>query len=150
MYQSGACATTEAMKGVDWKRYGMQQSKNALPVGSAVVVIHMCSVWVPFISESKEAIAPYPDIVNEMKLAIQEAGRQLSSYLSGKRRAGEAKRRFQIFERYAPEVAASIALLTGEKGKEIEKKLTEMIPKKVKIIEEEANEDKKSEEVKES
>ncbi len=137
IYQAGACATTEAVKDVDWKRYGMQQSKNSMPSGPAIIVIHMCSVWVPFISESKEAIAPYPEIVAEIKLAIQEAGRSLSSYLSGKRRAGEAKRRFQIFERYATEVAASLAILTDAKEKDIEKKLQEMIPRRVKLMEQE-------------
>ena len=139
IYQAGACATTEAVKDVDWKRYNMQQPKNSMPIGPAVVVVHMASVWVPFQSESKEAIATYEEIVSEMKLAIQEAGRQLSSYLSGKRKAGEAKRRLQIFERYANEVASSIATLMDGNEKEIEKKLREMIPKRVKIMEQEEN-----------
>ncbi len=154
IYQAGACATTEAVKEVDWKRYGLQQPKNSLPVGPAIVVVHMCSVWVPFISESKEAIAPYPEITSEMKLAVQEVGRRLSSYLSGKRRAGEAKRRLQIFERYAGEVAASLAVLTNVGEKDIEKKLRDMIPKRVKLMEEQEQkgleeENKKTEEVKE-
>ena len=127
LYQAGACATIEAVKEIDWKRYGMQQSGSNLPVGPMVLVIHMCSAWVPFISESKEAIAPYPDIVKEMKLAVQDAGRNLSRYLSGKRRAGDAKRRIQIFERYSTEVASSVSLLTKKPEKEIEKKLRAMI-----------------------
>jgi len=141
LYQSGACATIEAVKDVDWKRYGLSQSANSLPTGPVKVVIHMCSVWVPFISESKEAIAPYPDIVKEMKLAIQDAGRNFSRFLSGRRRAGEQKRRVQIFERYANEVANSIAGLTGKQEKEIEKKLLGMIKNRVKIIEKEIEEE---------
>ena len=153
IYQAGACATTDAVKEVDWKRYNMQQPKNSLPMGSAVVVVHMASVWVPFQSESKEAIATYEEIVGEMKLAIQEVGRRLSSYLSGKRKAGEATRRLQIFERYANEVASSIATLMGGNEKEIEKKLREMIPKRVKIMEEQEQkelEDKKDSNSKET
>ncbi len=142
MYQAGACATTDAMKEVDWKRYNVQQPRNSLPIGPVIVVVHMASVWVPFQSESKESIATYEEIVNEMKLTIQEAGRQLSSYLSGKRKAGEARRRLQIFERYSNEVSTAIATLTDGNQKEIEKKLREMIPKRVKIIEQE--EDKKN------
>lgn len=127
LYQLGACATAEAMKDVDWKRYGMAQPKNALPAGPAVIVIHMCSVWVPFVSESKEAIAPYPDITKEMKLAIQDAGRKLSLYLSGKKRVGAEKRRLQIFDRYSDEVSDALAILTGKPKKDIEKKLKELI-----------------------
>ncbi|MBI2579471.1 MAG: DNA topoisomerase VI subunit B [Candidatus Aenigmarchaeota archaeon] len=137
LYQAGACATTEAAKDTDWKRYGLQQSGSNLPSGPMILVIHMCSAWVPFISESKEAIAPYPDIVKEMKLAMQDAGRNLSRYLSGKRRAGEAKRRIQIFERYSGEVASSIALLTKKPEKEIEKKLKSMISQRTHIKDDE-------------
>ncbi|MBI4018244.1 MAG: DNA topoisomerase VI subunit B [Candidatus Aenigmarchaeota archaeon] len=133
LYQAGACATMEAVKEVDWKRYGLQQPKNSLPVGPMILVIHMTSVWVPFVSESKEAIAPYPEIVKEMKLAVQDAARELSRYLSGKRRAGEAKRRIQIFERYAKEVASSLSVITGEKENAIEKKLLGIIENKNKM-----------------
>ncbi|MBI2578561.1 MAG: DNA topoisomerase VI subunit B [Candidatus Aenigmarchaeota archaeon] len=133
LYQAGACATTEAAKDVDWKRYGLQHPKNSLPSGPMILVIHMSSVWVPFVSESKEAIAPYPEIVKEMKLAIQDAARELSRYLSGKRRAGEQKRRIQIFERYAKEVASSLSVLTGDKDAVIEKKLLSIIENKNKM-----------------
>lgn len=136
LYQAGACATGEAVKEVDWRRYNLQQPGNGMPLGPMVLVIHMASVWVPFVSESKEAIAPYPDIVKEMKLALQDAGRKLSSYLSGKRRAGEAKRRIQIFERYSHEVASAIALLTKREEKPIEKKLKDMIAQRIHIKEE--------------
>lgn len=133
LYQAGACATIESAKDVDWKRYGLQQPKNSLPIGPVVLVIHMSSVWVPFVSESKEAIAPYPEIVKEMKLAVQDAARELSRYLSGKRKAGEQKRRIQIFERYAKEVASSLAVLTGEKENIIEKKLLSIVENKNKM-----------------
>ena len=140
LYQAGACATIEAVKEIDWKRYGMQQSGSNLPTGPMILVVHMCSAWVPFISESKEAIAPYPDIVKEMKLAIQDAGRNLSRYLSGKRRAGDARRRIQIFERYSGEVASSIGLLTKKPEKDIEKKLKSMISQRSSMREEDQNE----------
>src|SRR3989338_5680447 len=32
IYQASACATSDAIKEVDWKRYNMQQSKNSLPI----------------------------------------------------------------------------------------------------------------------
>ena len=44
-------------------------------------MIHMASVWVPFTSESKEAIADYDEIRKEMKLALMECGRKLGTYL---------------------------------------------------------------------
>ncbi|MBI4896070.1 MAG: DNA topoisomerase VI subunit B [Candidatus Aenigmarchaeota archaeon] len=132
LYQAGACGATEAVKATDWKRYGLSQSGENTPSGPVILVVHMASVWVPFISESKEAIAPYPDIVKEMKLALQDAGRELSRYLSGKRKAGEQTRRLQIFERYSGEVAEAIAILVNEKIDGIKKNLDILIKERMK------------------
>lgn len=140
MYQAGACATTEAIKDVDWKRYNIQQNGD-LPNAPVILVVHMCSTWVPFISESKEAIASYPDIVKEIKLAVQDAARNMSRFLSGKRKAGEQKRRLQIFERYAKEVADSISKLTDKDKKAVEKNLKTLIDSRVHIKEEEQGEE---------
>ena len=137
IYQQGACATVEAVKETDWKRYGLQQSGENIPSGPAKIIIHMCSVWVPFVSESKEAIAPYPDIVKEMKLALQDAGRQLSRYLSGKRKTGEQKRRLLIFERYSEAVAEALAKLTDKDKKDIEKNLKIMVKERVNMPDDE-------------
>jgi DNA topoisomerase-6 subunit B len=136
MYQQSACGLTEAVKGVDWKRYNLDQKGSNLPSGPMKLVVHICSVWVPFMSESKEAVASYPEIIKETKLALQDAGRKLSSYLSGKHRAGEAKRRIQIFERYSKEVAESVGILTKKSEKEIEKKIKDMISSRVHTKEE--------------
>jgi len=136
LYQQSACALTEAVKDVDWRRYNLSQSGSNLPSGPMKLVIHICSVWVPFMSESKEAVAAYPEIIKEAKLAIQDAGRKLSSYLSGKRRAGEQKRRMQMFDRYAGEVSDALAILTGKNDKEIEKKLRALVESRVHIKEE--------------
>lgn len=147
MYQAGACAITEAIKDIDWKRYGLQTSGD-MPVGPMKLIVHMCSVWVPFISESKEAVAPYPEIVKEVKLAVQDAARNLSRFLSGKRRVGEQKRRLLIFERYASEVAEALSKLTKCDKKDVENKLKALTTKKV-DLEEETSKDKIMQEVKE-
>lgn len=135
LYQQSACGLTEAVKEVDWRRYNMDQKGSGLPSGPMKIVIHICSVWVPFVSESKEAVASYPEIIKETKLAIQDAGRKLSSYLSGKHKAGEAKRRIQIFERYSGEVAKAVGILTKKDEKIIEKKIREMITSRIHIKE---------------
>ena len=145
LYQQSACALTDAVKDVDWRRYNLQQSGNNLPSGPMKLVIHICSVWVPFMSESKEAVASYPEIIKETKLAIQDAGRKLSSFLSGKRRAGEQKRRMQMFDRYAEEVSNALAILTGKNEKDIEKKLKALVESRIHIKEEFVDEDKAGE-----
>ena len=46
-----------------------------------VIVVHMASVWVPFTSEAKEAIAGYDEIAKEIRLALQECGRRVGVHV---------------------------------------------------------------------
>lgn len=113
LYQQGACGITEAVVETNWKAYGLQQSGNSMPSGPAVILVHMASVWVPFTSEAKEALAHYPEIMKEIKLALQECGRKLSIYVNKKHHAQRQLERANLFEAYIPELAESLAALTG-------------------------------------
>jgi DNA topoisomerase-6 subunit B len=113
LYQQGACAITDAVCKVDWKSYGLQQSRNNMPVGPAVVFVHMASVWVPFTSESKEAVASYPKIAKELRLGLQECGRKLQGFVNKRKKIAYEHKRRSIFERYIPEVARALNSLSG-------------------------------------
>jgi DNA topoisomerase-6 subunit B len=115
LYQQSACATFKAVLETAWRNYGVAQSKGALPAGPMVVFVHMASVWVPFTSESKEAIADYDEIRKEIKLALQECGRRLGVFLRRRARAKSEFRRRNIFELYIEEVVEACARLKGGK-----------------------------------
>jgi DNA topoisomerase-6 subunit B len=134
LYQEGDCAVTKAVVATDWKRYGLQQSGKSMPTGPAVVLVHLASVWVPFISESKQAIAAYPDIMKEIKLALQELGRRLQHHVSGKRRVEMQQRRREIFDRYLPEVANAVGKLTNKKPEPILVKLKSIIKRSTEVV----------------
>jgi DNA topoisomerase-6 subunit B len=115
LYQPGACAVTKAVLETSWRNYGLSQSRGALPQGPLVIFIHMASVWVPFTSESKEAIADYDEIRKEIRLALNEAGRRLSSFVRKRDRAALELKRRDVFEAYIEEVADACKRL--KKGK---------------------------------
>jgi DNA topoisomerase-6 subunit B len=71
----------------------------------------MASVWVPFTSESKEAIASYPEIMKELRLALQAVGRKLGMYLNQRKRVRQEGERREIFLRYLGEVATAVAAI---------------------------------------
>ncbi|HPC19659.1 MAG: DNA topoisomerase VI subunit B [Kiritimatiellae bacterium] len=130
LYMGGACAMTEAMENVNWKAYGLPQPKGGLPVGPAVFFVHIASVWVPFTSESKEAIAHYPEILRELTFALQEIGRQLSVFLSRRRRQAEADRKRSYIEKYIPHLALGlqdILALNDKQKTKIEHDLERML-----------------------
>jgi DNA topoisomerase-6 subunit B len=113
LYQQSACATFKAVLETAWKNYGIAQSRGALPAGPMVVFVHVASVWVPFTSESKEAIADYDEIRKEIKLALQECGRRLGVFLRRRERAQSEFRRRNIFDLYIEEVVQACGRLKG-------------------------------------
>jgi DNA topoisomerase-6 subunit B len=114
-YQPAACAITKSVLDTSWRNYGLAQSRGALPGGPMVIFVHMASVWVPFTSESKEAIADYDEIRKEMALALNECGRRLRAFLRRRERAHSEHRRRNLFELYIEEVVESCNRLKGGK-----------------------------------
>lgn len=107
-YQASACAITKAVMTVDWRSYGLSMSKGALPTGPMVLMVHIASVWVPFTSESKEAIAHYPDIVKELRLALMDVGRRLGSHIRRSRRVTDEAKKKSYIEKFIPHIGIAL------------------------------------------
>jgi DNA topoisomerase-6 subunit B len=119
LFQQSACSSFKAVTETAWKNYNLQQPRGALPVGPLVIMIHMASVWVPFTSESKEAIADYDEIRKEMKLALMECGRKLGTYLRKRQKMRREGERRDVFERYIGEISKAIHEVTGEDQRKV-------------------------------
>jgi DNA topoisomerase-6 subunit B len=130
LYQQSACSSFKAVVETGWKNYSLQQPRGALPVGPLVIMIHMASVWVPFTSESKEAIADYDEIRKEMRLALQECGRKLGIYLRRKQRMKKESERRSIFERYIGEISTACNAITGVDSEKLYAALLKQAAKK--------------------
>jgi DNA topoisomerase VI subunit B len=113
LFQRGACGVTEAIVKTDWRNYLLSQPKASLPVGPMALLVHIASVWVPFTSESKEAVAHYPEIIREIQLAAQECGRKLATHIRKKQHADYQAQRRGIFELYVEEVALALHKISG-------------------------------------
>jgi DNA topoisomerase-6 subunit B len=113
LYHSGDCATTESVVETDWKRYGFNQTGKNIPNGPIVFLVHFASVWVPYTSEGKQAIADYPEIVKEIKLALQEAGRRISVYVKKKGMVKEHQKTSLLYQRYLDEVIGALEQITS-------------------------------------
>jgi DNA topoisomerase-6 subunit B len=112
-YQQSGCAITKSATTIDWRSYGLQQSKGALPAGPLVLSVHVASVWVPFTSESKEAVASYPEIVKEIRLALMEAGRRLGVFVRHRRRVADEEKKRSYIERYIPHIGDALQAILG-------------------------------------
>ncbi len=112
-FQHAACAITQTVTSTNWRSYGLTQSRGSLPKGPVTLMVHIASVWVPFTSESKEAVASYPEIQKELRLALQAVGRKLGMYLRRRNRVRQEGERRNIFLRYLGEVATAVSEING-------------------------------------
>jgi DNA topoisomerase-6 subunit B len=108
LYRQSSCCTFQSVVDTNWSAYKLSQARGALPASPMLVAIHMASVWVPFTSESKEAIADYDEIAKEIKLALQECGRRLNTYLNRKKKKSLYAKRRDVFDRYIGELVDAV------------------------------------------
>jgi DNA topoisomerase-6 subunit B len=135
-FQPAACAITQSVIGNNWRSYGLSQSRGQLPVGPVTVMVHMASVWVPFTSESKEAIASYPEITKELRLGLQAVGRKLAMYLNRRKRVRQEGERREIFLRYLGEVATAVSSIkeySDRSKKELYDRLVDVAKKRTAV-----------------
>ena len=77
-------------------------------------------MWVPFTSESKEAVASYPEVLKEIKLALQECGRKLGTHLRKVQRMKQEAKKRNYIEKYIPAIGEALRDILDLKEKEVD------------------------------
>ncbi len=131
LFDAGGCAITKAVNSIDWKRYGVT------PQTPVTVIVNFTSIHVPYTGAGKEAIAEEEEVMKEIRLALQDAGRRVSAYLSGKRRKAEMEKKKRTLEVYAIPVAQSIAAVTGADYEDLLNRLKRIVESRYHEITEE-------------
>ena len=115
VYQQGACAMTHAVESVSWKNYSLSQpTGSGVPVGPAVLLIHIASTNIPFTSESKDAVADVPEILVEIDLGLKEVARKLRRYLSRQSVLSERREKEEIIRKILPRIAKKLSEVLGK------------------------------------
>ena len=123
LFEAGACAITEAVRKIDWKRYGVRDADNS----PLTVLVNLVSPHIPYISAGKTAIADEKEIVKEVRYAIMEIGRRLSLHLSRKLKIYEKTAKRKTVLKYVNEVAGAISKLTGNNDQEVAQSLSNLV-----------------------
>ncbi len=126
LYQQSACAIYKSVLDINWRNYSLSQSKGALPTAQVVLMVHIASVWVPFTSESKEAIAHYPEIIREIQLAVQDCGRKLGMYLRRKKRTQQELDKRRYIETYLPYIGEALRDILSLKQRQVDTVITRL------------------------
>jgi len=130
LFDTGSCAITEAVNGIEWKRYSIARFEEE-PVS---VLVNVSSVHIPYSGVGKQAIAQEEEIEEEIKLATMEAGRKLERFLSGERHRNVQESGYKTIMRYVSQLSSDLEEITGKKKEETEKELKALIEKKYKNL----------------
>ena len=110
-FDAGSCAITEALKSIDWKRYGLKDLDNT----PLTLFVNIISTQVPYLSTGKQSVSPEPEIVHEIRQSTMKLARKLQKHLRAKKVAKEKEKRSKVFEDYMPVIIEEAAKL-GETG----------------------------------
>ncbi len=146
LFDSASCALTQSFIGVDFPRYGVKV-ENKQPIGPLVFLLHIASVWVPYTNEGKTAVASYPIITKEIKLALQELVRNMALFLSRKHRNRLFEEKLGLFDKYGEELAAFLSELTDIDEKKLKTKIKSLIEKRKSEVEQHVKESLSSNEI---
>ena len=94
VYDASGCALRKAVDDVNWENYELSEQQGR-PIGPAVVFIHICSTDIDFGNEAKTFVAQKPELQSELKLSLEECGRDFSRFLKQKRRRQEHRKKVE-------------------------------------------------------
>jgi DNA topoisomerase-6 subunit B len=110
-----------ALETVNWKAYGLQQPKDSIPLGPFVVAISVVSPFIKFKNASKETIDASEELLEEIRLALIQAGQRLSRHINKERRAVDLEQKIRHIEQFGPILIAGIGRITKAPGARLEK-----------------------------
>jgi DNA topoisomerase-6 subunit B len=128
LYEQGSCVMTAAVEEVDWRRYGLdQRGGKGIPVGPAVILVHVACTKLPFTSEAKVAISNIDEMREDITLALKACARRLKSHLVKKKRREQSSEKFTIVREVLPMMAEMSSKVLSRPVPDISKSMTKIM-----------------------
>ena len=120
-FDKAACAITKSVESVNWRAYGLTQSKNSLPTGPYVFAISITSPFIKFKNASKETIDASEELVDEIRKTLMQAGQKLSRHIRKEQKALDLERKMQHIEKFTPILIRKLADITKASSSRVKK-----------------------------
>ena len=101
-FDKASCAITRAVESVNWRSYGLGQSKESLPLGPYVFAISVVSPFIKFKNASKETIDGTDELIEEIRRALMQAGQKLSRHIRKEFKEADLERKLAHIEQFGP------------------------------------------------
>lgn len=129
-FDKAACAITQSVESVNWRSYGLAQSKDTVPLGPYVFAVSVTSPFIKFKNASKETIDAGDDLVEEIRRALMQAGQKLSRHIRKEFKEADLERKISHIEQFGPilvEGLARIAKAPDSRKKKAEEGLRKLL-----------------------
>lgn len=120
-FDKGSCAIIKAMESVNWKTYGLNQPKRAIPTGPYVIAVSVVSPFIKFKNASKETIDASDELVAELRFAMIQAGQRLSRFVKKEQREADLEKKRAHIEQFGPILIEGIGRITKTPKKRLDK-----------------------------
>lgn len=115
-FDKAACAITRAAESVNWRAYGLGQSKDSLPLGPYVFAISVVSPFIKFKNASKETIDGSDELIDEIRRALMQAGQKLSRHIRKEFKEADLERKLAHIEQFGPILVDGLCRIVGAKA----------------------------------
>ena len=122
-FDKSACAIVHAIESVNWRTYGLVQPKGSVPQGPYIIAVSVVSPFIKFKNASKETVDASDELVEEIRLALIQAGQRLSKYIRREAKANELEEKIRHIEQFGPILVEGLCRIT--KAPEARKKKAE-------------------------
>ena len=108
LYMGPSCCITRSIIEHNWKRMGFIHIQNELPRGKMVLFVHLNGTTMPYINQSKDAIAQLQPIKLLLGRAFTELGKKLSTYIKRCKLYEAIAQKNKIVSKVVPELLISL------------------------------------------
>ena len=111
-FDKASCAIVKGIESVNWKSYGLTQTKKSIPNGPYIIAVSVVSPFIKFKNASKETIDSSNDLVEEIRLALMQAGQRLSRHIKREKKAEDLENKIRHIEQFGPILIQTIGRIT--------------------------------------
>jgi DNA topoisomerase-6 subunit B len=122
-FDKAACAIVHAIESVNWRTYGLAQSKDSVPQGPYIIAVSVVSPFIKFKNASKETVDASDELVEELRRTLIQAGQKLSKHIRKESKANELEEKIRHIEQFGPILVEGLCRIT--KAPESRKKRAE-------------------------
>jgi DNA topoisomerase-6 subunit B len=111
-FDKAACAMVKAIESVNWRTYGLAQSRDSVPSGPYVIAVSLVSPFIKFKNASKETVDASDELVEELRRALIQAGQRLSRHIRKESREADLEEKLRHIEQFCPILVDCLCRIT--------------------------------------